>query len=152
MVTNGFIKCGKDSIVVIFLIVVYACLIRLFVNSKEDDPLVQLRAPICGNFLNGWTTTHFLFFSYLGFNYSNYFEEAMILGILWELFEFSVGEFLPVVAPNMAFNIDPKWQSWYYGCYEDIVANAIGFQVGKFVKKLRIKNKTDSLSVATNHH
>lgn len=118
------------------LIILYSGVLRLFIDTKTQDPLVAIRSPILGNFLNGWTGTHFVFFAYLGYRYPSCFEEAMILGTLWELLELTVGELLPAVAPQIAYRLDPFWMSWYYGCYEDIVANAVGFQTGKLLRRI----------------
>lgn len=151
MKESCFINCGQDCVKIVIIILLYSGLLRLFISTKTEDPLVKLRSPYCGNFLNGWTGTHFLFFSYLGYRYPNCFEEAMFFGILWELLEFSVGELLPFFAPDLASKIDPFWMSWYYGCYEDIIANAVGFQVGSFLKKLKIKKSAETQSVPANN-
>ena len=45
--------------------------------------------------LDGWSMTHYLFFMLVGFIYPKKFISAMILGIIWELFEHFYGKNRP---------------------------------------------------------
>jgi len=106
-----------------------------FFGTKENDPLIKFKSPIFGNFFNGWTLTHFIFFYYLGYYYPDCTVEASVLGLLWEIIEHVVGEYLPIINPKLAFSIDPFWTSWYYGCWEDLVMNTLGFYIGRHMSK-----------------
>lgn len=136
---NRNLKCLKHILIpsffAIILIILYSIILFSLGGNKKTDILIKIRSPYFGNFLNGWTLTHFIFFFYLGYNYPTCMKEAMLVGILWELIEFSVGKYLPYFSPKLAFKIDPQWTSWYYGCWEDIIMNFIGFSIGK---KLRL--------------
>ncbi len=116
---------------IVILIIIYAIILHYF---RLNDPLL-FRANIdyLSHYLNGWCLTHFLAFTYIGYQYPKCFEEAMLLGIIWEVFEFTLGEVIPIINPKLAGSIYPEFASFYYGRYEDIIMNFLGFMVGKFI-------------------
>ena len=74
----------------------------------------------------------------------------MTLGILWEVFEWWVGKTKPAFLKDIgncrhsiinsnekrslkSKNKTGKTTYWWYGQYEDIVADFLGFMVGKYV-------------------
>lgn len=128
-------KCFDDLLFtlmkIVILIFIYAIILHYF---KLNDPLLY-RANInyLSNYINGWCLTHFLAFAYVGYQYPKCFEEAMILGIIWEVFEFTLGEVIPIISPTLAKRIYPDFTTFYYGRYEDIIMNFLGFMVGKFI-------------------
>lgn len=117
-------------IIIVVIIHLYGILIHL---TKVDDPLL-IRSKYLGNFINGWSLSHLLFFMYIGYTYPLKFNEAMLLGISWEFYEHAFGTIFPKLFPNIAFQIDKEWTSWCYGCYEDIIMNFIGFKIGSYLK------------------
>lgn len=121
--------------VVVALIHIYFVLMYVFNLNKNDDPLMKIRSPILSNYLNGWCISHFIFFTFIGYNYGGCLKEAMLGGVLWEVYEFAFGEIFPIVFPKIAKDVDPLWSTWYYGCYEDVVMNFLGFMFGKYLKK-----------------
>lgn len=129
----------KEGFIFIIVIILYSILLSILKIPKKHDPLIIIRTKYFGNLLNGWTISHFLLHLYFGYKYPHCFKEALTLGILWELFEFSFGELFPILFPSLANKIDPHWSSWYYGCYEDVIMNTIGFLIGRFIR-LKIKN------------
>jgi len=123
----------KVSFVVFLVIIFYSICCKKITNDAMKDPLISFK------FINltGWSLTHVLFFAYLGYYYPKCFNETMIIGIFWEMFEFSFGELFPKLLPNIAYKIDPFWTSWYYGCYEDIFMNIIGFIIGMSIRSVK---------------
>jgi hypothetical protein len=116
---------------IVILIVIYAICLHYF---RLDDPLLyRIKIAYLSQYLNGWCMTHFLAFTYIGYKYPTCFEEAMILGLIWELFEFTLGEIVPIISPKLASKIYPNFASFYYGRYEDIIMNLLGFILGKFI-------------------
>jgi len=123
----------KPCLIILGLIMIYSIVIHTFIKTKEGDPLIRMESKYFGNFLNGWTITHFIFFMYLGYYYPKCEKNVLILGIVWEFLEWSIGELFPILFPKLAFNIDPFWTSWYYGKIEDIIMNYIGFKMGQYL-------------------
>jgi hypothetical protein len=123
----------RPCIFILTIIIIYSIILNQLIKTKDDDPMIMFRSPILGNFINGWTLSHFIFFAYLGYNYQDHELEANSLGVIWELIEWSIGTFFPILFPDQAFKIDPFWTSWYYGKYEDIVMNYLGFKFGKLL-------------------
>ena len=138
---NCFIDIGYYSLIVISLIIIYAIILKVFLKTKINDPMINIELPIIGN---GWKLSHLLFFMFLGYKYPNCFTEATILGIGWEITEFTVGHYFPIFFPNVANSIDKNWSNWYYGDWVDVIFNTIGFLIGRQIRlSLNKKNKLD---------
>lgn len=130
MKNNCITELSLTFIIVALIIHLYG-----FILFKSDDNINDpLQNEIYG--ISLWTITHFIFFAYIGYYYEDCFKESMLLGILWELYEASFGKFFPILFPKIAREIDPNWNSWTYGCYQDIIFNFLGFQFGKLLKKM----------------
>lgn len=91
--------------------------------------------------VDGWMVSHFITFAFIGFYFPDTFIYAMILGVMWELIENMLGKFKPSRFKSFGFCIDDKQKlkgnfhgaSWWYGQYEDVIADAIGFIFGKYL-------------------
>lgn len=70
--------------------------------------------------LTGWSLTHVLFYSLLGYRCPDNFKLIMAFGVVWEIVEHLLSRF----------------GVWWYGRVSDIVMNAIGFGLGAFIKCL----------------
>ena len=94
--------------------------------------------------IDGWSLTHFCTFSVLGTLYPDTFLLSFILGISWEMFEILLG----IIKPNFLKGItdchreysgnsylsnDQKNGYWWYGKWQDIIFNTIGFLFGKYI-------------------
>lgn len=129
-------RLKKPIILIVILVGIYQ-LILIYLNiKKENDPLITMRSSYLGNYINGWALTHLIFNIYLGYYYPDCFMESFILGIIWEMYEYLFGAGFPLLFPKMAREMNPMWYSWYYGSYEDIVVNTVGFIIGKKLKKM----------------
>ncbi|CAH6421481.1 Hypothetical protein KVN_LOCUS293 [uncultured virus] len=128
-----FSEILKNALVVVCITIIYGILVHFILKKKENDYLIKLKIPQHPS-INGWSLTHFIFYFYLGYRYPSCLYEAMLIGVLWELTEFSVGEFLPIIVPKFTHKVDPFWSNWCYGCWEDLLFNFAGFLCGRFVK------------------
>ena len=123
----------KPCLFILALIIIYSIILNATIKTKNDDPLIQFRSTYLSEYLNGWTISHFIFFAYIGYYHPTCEKEAFVIGSLWELFEWTIGTLVPILFPEFAFKIDPFWTSWYYGKFEDIVMNWLGFKFGQFL-------------------
>lgn len=117
------------------LIVLYKIL-KCYYYPNIKDPLLE---PIIGN-IDGWTLSHFFYFSYLGALFPTYIYELLLLSIYWELFEEGFGLI------GLVYN-DLEWIKvcleddhhpgrWWYGKKEDILANMLGLFFGLILRYL----------------
>lgn len=102
--------------------------------------------------IDGWLISHFLTFAVAGFFFPNTFVLSMAIGILWEMIEWAIGMTKPSFLKGIGdchhniTNVEHKkflvsndnskngtTKYWWYGQYEDIVADFAGFIVGKYV-------------------
>ena len=111
-------------------------------NKTFKDPL-ENKLRISHLELDGWSLSHIMFFMLMGYLYSNTFIKTMLLGISWEIFEHIYGKQRPGwlggyggKCNNMA--TDREDGNWWYGKWSDIVCNAFGFLVGKYINTKKI--------------
>ena len=138
MMDNCYYQLLSPISYIIIFIFLYIILFYILGISVGSDPFLwEPSIKYLSRYLNIWTLSHFFFFAWIGYHYPDCLEAAMVYGIAWETFEFSLGEFFPKFFPKIANRIDPTWTLWYYGRYEDIIMNFLGFVVGKYFKKFR---------------
>ena len=107
----------------------------------KDDPLNKEIFKIGSYSFSWWPVTHLILFAILGFFYSECWLMIMVLGIVWELFEYSAGWIFPnrrrkfVTGKGVQYN--DKW--WAPNVFDPIF-NAIGFLIGWSLSKLK-KNR-----------
>lgn len=127
------IYCTLFFVFIVFLIFIIGA-IRC---KTHYDPLLH---KIVGK-VDWWMVSHVITFAIAGFYFPDTFIYAMILGIIWELIENMLGKFKPSHFKSFGFCIDDKQKlkfkthkaSWWYGQYEDVIADAIGFIIGKYL-------------------
>ena len=101
--------------------------------------------------IDGWLISHFVAFAIAGVLFPDTFYFSLLLGILWELFEFYLGITKPkflkgitdchrVLNENtkknkdvLNLNNDDNNGYWWYGKKEDVLVDALGFLFGKYV-------------------
>lgn len=119
------------SIVLIFGIGYSRC------NYGMND-ILTTKLHICD--LNGWSLMHFGLFTYIGYRFPSRIIEAMVAGILWELWEHWCGETRPRWMGKFGDCIlttdheDIPQEKWWYGRYSDLIMNLSGFMVGQSIK------------------
>lgn len=76
--------------------------------------------------LTTWSFTHFFYHSLFGYMFPDQFMCLLLMGVAWELFEFSLGML------DSCFNISKRFkdEGYWYGRWSDILMNTLGFTVG----------------------
>jgi hypothetical protein len=113
----------------------YRCL-----NPDYKDPLTHcVTGEYFTNYLDGWGISHFLFYMYLGYILPGAFWEAMSVGAVWEVMEWYSGSQKPFYMPEVMVKTDmiKDGSPWWYGRTEDLLMNAAGFQVGKYISPVK---------------
>ena len=117
---------------VVLLIVIYGqfrCAFPKFIDPLSIHGMV---------YVDGWLLSHFIVFTLAGYFYSNQFYLAVILGILWEIVEYLLGvntpRFLKCKMKGKNQTLAEKNDAWWYGRYEDVVVDILGFMTGYFIK------------------
>jgi len=101
-------------------------------------------------YIDGWVMVHFSIYVVIGLLFPGTFYLSMTIGILWEIFELWAGYAKPSfligigncrhditnnAQKKMLVSNDNKGKDkyWWYGQYEDIIADLLGFIVGKYI-------------------
>jgi hypothetical protein len=91
---------------------------------------------------DGWSQSHFIFFTILGFFFPDQMYAAMVYGLLWELLEWltqhtnsSVVNMLRGVSTCANNHLD-EGEHYIYSKSTDIIMNLTGFLLGSGVKML----------------
>ena len=99
-------------------------------NKTFIDPLQK---PIIGD-LDGWSMTHIIFYTTMGYNFSNAFALTMTIGIIWELYEHISGINRSTWLGGCNEITTHKGRgAWWYAKWTDILCNASGFLLGKYL-------------------
>ena len=99
-------------------------------NKTFIDPLQK---PIIGD-LDGWSMTHIIFYTTMGYNFSNAFVLTMTIGIIWELYEHISGINRSTWLGGCNEITTHKGRgAWWYAKWSDILCNASGFLLGKYL-------------------
>ena len=85
--------------------------------------------------LNGWSLTHLLFYTFIGYNFKgNYLIYAFLLGCLWELFEYYYGKERPGWLGGDCITTDDKDNKWWNSKWSDILMNTFGIFLGSYIR------------------
>jgi len=142
---QGLIILLISIMMTIFLIIFYK-LLKCYCYPHVPDPLlIQFHGSI-----DGWTFSHLLYFTYLGFLFPTYIYELVLLGIFWELFEEGFG-LLGILYPNnqlMKDCLEDYYHPgrWWYGKKEDLLANMIGLVIGLCLREFQSENFNQRIS------
>ena len=119
-------------IVIIILYGKFRCVYTNYVDPLEIDVDFHI---------DGWSISHYVLFTIVGYNFPKSFFFAMFMGVLWEIIEHMIGAFKPSIL-NGITNCNRKSTKesssdtagyWWYGKKEDIVVNFLGFITGHFI-------------------
>ena len=125
-------------ILIIFIYGNYRC------NNPEYNDILQTSIGVWD--LDGWSLSHLLFFTFIGYQCVNgckntkYLILAFIAGVIWELFEYYYGKKRPDwLGGNCNSGTDKKGEKdvWWYAKSSDIIMNLLGLLIGYY-----LKNKT----------
>jgi len=86
--------------------------------------------------------SHFLFYLFLGFYYPNKYYIALILSILWEIFESIIvyNDILYYLTKKYWVVPEKYWNENMFNKILDIILNLFGYYLGTMIK-LNIKNR-----------
>ena len=137
-------------------IFIYGKIRCLLKNNKHfKDPLSKN----VNIYMDGWLLSHFILFSFIGYHFSNSFYLSMTLGILWEFIEVMIGTLQPMFLLNIAkctkinlkkkdiIDVNSEDLNWFYGRYEDIIVDFLGFITGYFIKNYNFKELSSFFNV-----
>jgi len=93
--------------------------------------------------VDGWLLSHYLFFVMMGFIYPNTLRISVIMGLLWEIFEWYCGVYKPKCLEGIGFCKSPsgakqRGKVWWYWKWQDPIANTLGFITGKYIRVGRV--------------
>ena len=93
--------------------------------------------------VDGWLLSHYLFFVMMGFIYPNTLRISVIMGLLWEAFEWYCGVYKPKCLEGIGFCKSPsgakkRGKVWWYWKWQDPIANTLGFITGKYIRVGRV--------------
>jgi len=105
-------------------------------TSKFTDPLTKsFFGEPYDKYLDGWGITHFLLFCLLAYLFSDKLIYIFLLGVAWELIEFSVKD-KPFYLSKCKYTLRTnKGTGWWYGRWQDIVMNSLGMLTGYMLRK-----------------
>lgn len=93
--------------------------------------------------VDGWLLSHYLYFMMMGYIFPNALRISVIMGLLWEVFEWYCGVYKPKCLEGIGFCKSPsgsrnRGKVWWYWKWQDPIANTLGFITGKFMKVGRV--------------
>jgi len=149
------IKSPKFYIIIILsiLLIVLGSFTTPDFKRKMEIPLLEFN----GIKITIWSVTHILLYVYFGYYFPNYFIEFLIIGCIWEIFEYIWCK-LPIhkimgctEGSNNKFcngiNQIKNCQYWY-GTVDDILMNSIGFIIGACIS-INVRAKAHTLNNST---
>jgi hypothetical protein len=92
----------------------------------------------------GWNLTHLIFYYFIGLLFPDCILIAMIIGVLWEVFEEILGSFNVPGMVNMNTTKRPNLQyegGWVKGNLTDLLCNFIGFVAGALTTEYLLNGK-----------
>lgn len=124
----------KTFAVIVLIIGVYSIiLVRTksmdFMNKKFVD-ITLFNEPCCSL----WAVSHFVLYFVLGIMFPNCQVLFIIMGVLWELTESTIGYFTKSFFNKI--NTDGgEYKDWMSGSFRDVILNVLGLYMGIFIKK-----------------
>jgi hypothetical protein len=124
---------------IFLMLIAFGVFIMGYIRCKiKYDPLLyKFTAKI-----DGWLISHFITYVIVGIYFPDTFIYAMLLGVLWEFIETYLGKNNPDVLNKFGFckmfkkkGLQGHSSGWWYGQYEDVIADGLGFIAGKYLLK-----------------
>ena len=151
-------KC-TDAIVILvviasLIILRYVYLLKTNENSERklirNDIMNRVVVDLSGQRLSWWRISHFLMYFVLGFLFPQCWLFLVVVGFLWELFEFAVQFFAYQDRHRFSDNDYRQHQTttattvpaidydtvWWTGSFQDIVYNLLGLFAGVMLARL----------------
>ena len=84
--------------------------------------------------INFWVISHFFFYLIIGYFFPETFWLSMTIGVVWEIYEDFLENFSKKYLSFIPFKICKLDNfTWWYGRYEDVIANILGFLLGQYM-------------------
>ena len=112
-------------------------------NASNCDNInrVLFDTKIIGNF-GGWNLTHLIFYYFVGLLFPDCILIAMVIGVIWEIFEEILGSInLPGMVNTTGVSGLQYGDRWVKGNLNDILCNFIGFVAGMLTTKYLLNGK-----------
>jgi hypothetical protein len=132
-----------EGLLTLLLSIFFTILLIISYKLSKCYFLPQIPDPLLNNIygsIDGWTLSHFFYFTYLTVIFPTYIYELIFLGILWELFEEMFG-LLGLIYKDQKYQwikdclTDPMHPDrWWYGKKEDILSNMLGILYGLMLR------------------
>jgi len=106
-------------------------------SGTYDDPLNRTLLLIPGANTTFWQTLHFVLYFIIGLYCPNCDMIVIITSILWEVFEWFMGQVTPPIIRTDSNGCTEEVQ-WWQGHWSDIFYNLSGFYSAKLAGMLRI--------------
>lgn len=131
---NDYIKIITICVLCVVFIMAYGTF--RCKHSTFVDPLTFAFAPPpLDKYFDGWGLSHFAFFALLGYLFPSKVLFSFVLGVLWELVEYSMKD-RPFYLSKCNYTLKThKGEGWWYGRWQDIVMNSFGLWIGYTLAK-----------------
>jgi hypothetical protein len=129
---NG--ECSKPVLILILtgLAILFSYIISTSKDKIHSDLLnIKLLTFIDTSFTI-WTLCHFVLYFILGYYFPNCASIIIVIGIIWEIIEQSLGYVFPKIYVRQS-NGEVKSVRWWNGSVFDIFVNTLGFYCGKMI-------------------
>jgi hypothetical protein len=84
--------------------------------------------------INFWVISHFFFYLIIGYFFPETFWLSMTIGVVWEIYEDFLEKFSKKHLSLISLKICKLDNfTWWYGRYEDVIANMLGFLLGQYM-------------------
>lgn len=126
-------------VILCILLIALGNIFQLSVQKKMKTPLLQLSEVT----VDWWSISHVILYVYFGYHFPDYFIEFLILGAIWEIFEniFCKESFQKIIGCTKSNSLfcrtmnQLKTCDYWYGKFDDIAMNMLGFVVGVLLRK-----------------
>lgn len=119
------------------------CIAVIFLNgwwrckyNNGNDILMSIKL---GGDVDGWSLTHFLWFTFLGYKFPQLWKVSFLFGVGWEFIEHYIGESRPSWMGGFGDcnlgtdQLNSSHENWWYGRWTDIAANGLGLAFGYYL-------------------
>lgn len=122
--------CGNLNVKYLFTL---CFLVVLFINVfpfcvEKPHILHRPLVHICGHPFDCWSLSHYLFYILLGFLFPHYWKLILIMGVVWEAFEY--------VGYHIEKHVLQKEKIYWCAKFSDIIVNTFGFITGLLLRCL----------------
>lgn len=133
---NLFTNKRKNILNILFIIGIllhFFGLLRIIFNNYKINIDILSYNKDKSLLFNGWTLSHLLLYIYIGYKYPDEYLFIFIIGLLWELYEFSY-DYIDFFK-NIVFKLLKTNKLYILGNPYDPLVNIIGYFIGSQILK-----------------